>query len=261
MKKLSITNVPVFIVSLKNSERRNTIAKKLKGFNYEFTDAVYGKDFLSEIEILNNNVQTRARYKRAITPGEYGCSMSHRAIYKRMIKENIDWAIILEDDVDFTFNFQMQIRENIHNFDDNSLYLLGCQEGLPSFDHVVIGKKKVIEYKKIIFRKVLKSERYVYRTAAYLISKKTAGKILQFTENKFCLADDWFNYSRNRLFDNIFLGNFVYHPELLEGQSMIEKERLLESNLSEFRRSNLFLFLRDIKKKLRQFTIKAIFDI
>ncbi len=258
---MSITNVPVFIVSLKNSERRNTISKKLNGFDYEFTDAVYGKDFLPEIEILNNNVQTRARYKRAITPGEYGCSMSHRAIYKRMIKENIDWAIILEDDVDFTFNFQMQIRESIHDFDDNSLYLLGCQEGLPSFDHVVISNKKVIEYKKISFRKTLKSERYVYRTAAYLISKKTAANILNFSDDKFCLADDWSTYSRNHLFDNIFLGNFISHPDVLEGQSTIEGERLLEENLSEFRKSRLFFFLRNIKKNLRQVIIKSFYDI
>lgn len=257
---MSITNVPVFIVSLKNSERRNTISKKLNGFDYEFTDAVYGKDFLPEIEILNNNVQTRARYKRAITPGEYGCSMSHRAIYKRMIEEDIDWAIILEDDVDFTFNFQMQIRESIHDFDDNSLYLLGCQEGLPSFDHVVISNKKVIEYKKISFRKTLKSERYVYRTAAYLISKKTAANILNFSDDKFCLADDWNIFYKNKIFNDIYLGDFVHHPDVLEQQSTIENERPIDTKYKFLKMIGFFTPLRNVKKIVRHIVLGNIYD-
>lgn len=254
------SDIPVFVISLENSERRNIISNKLKDFDYEFIDAVYGKNFLSYIEILNNDLELRARYKRGITPGEYGCSMSHRMIYSRMIEEKLEWAIILEDDVDFDFNFQKQIIDLVKKIDKKSLYILGCQEGLPSFDHVVLSKEKYIEYKDIIFRKVLKSDRYIYRTAAYLISLETAENILKFTENNFCLADDWFIYSKNKLFNHIYLGGFVRHPEILEGQSTIESERLYDENYKFIRKVKIFDLLRYIKKIYRPLYIKFFFD-
>lgn len=35
---------------------------------------------------------------RQISPGELGCALTHRIAYRRIIDEDLDWALILEDD-------------------------------------------------------------------------------------------------------------------------------------------------------------------
>lgn len=252
-------SIPIFIVSLKGSERRILLIDKLKDMSYQFVDAINGVDFLDEIRKINEQ-KKQSNSPKIFTPGEYGCARSHRKIYEKMESENINWAIILEDDVDFDFDFQSQISEIIDSFNENNLYILGCQEGLPSSDHIVISKKNNIKFKGLNLNKTIRSERYIYRTAAYLISKKTASKILEFTENNFSLADDWYVFSKEKLFENIYLGDFIRHPELLEGQSTIENERLMRSKRKSFKSSQLFKLLRSFKVYFRQYIIKAAFD-
>ncbi|EPP1355413.1 glycosyltransferase family 25 protein, partial [Enterobacter hormaechei] len=61
---------------------------------YEFIEAVDGRK-MTETEL--RNVTRETNY--AFLPGEVGCALSHQKIYKRIIDENIDAALILEDDV------------------------------------------------------------------------------------------------------------------------------------------------------------------
>ncbi|WP_341875476.1 glycosyltransferase family 25 protein [Enterobacter hormaechei] len=86
-----------FIVNLKHSlERRAKMECQLSELNiaYEFIEAVDGRK-MTETEL--RNVTRETNY--AFLPGEVGCALSHQKIYKRIIDENIDAALILEDDV------------------------------------------------------------------------------------------------------------------------------------------------------------------
>ena len=252
------SKLPLFVVSLKNSSRREMMKKKLNGFNYVFFDAIYGKDYPENIEEINKTYYIKQRYSRLMTAGEYGCAQSHKAIYKIMVEKNIKWAIILEDDVDFKFNFQEQLIEILDILSPDNLYLLGCQEGLESFDYVIKSSKDSIIYKKINFFKTVKSGRYLYRTAGYLISKEVAKNILDFTEDKFCLADDWLVFLKNDLFKNIYLGDFVKHPVELEGQSMLEQDRPKKQKFKLLKNLHLYYFLRNCKKYYRILLFKYL---
>ena len=257
---MSNLTIPVYVVSLPNSNRRYTFDLKHDFINYSYIDAIWGKDFSKEIEELNSSNWVKYRYKRKISYGEYGCSMSHRKIYNSMIDNNISWALILEDDVEFNLNFQKNITDHISDFDENCIYILGCQEGLPSFDHVVLSEKKCLELETgVVFRKLLKSERYIYRTAAYLISYDVAKRILDFTNDRFCLADDWQIFSKQKLFNDIYLSDFVKHPDLLDGQSLIETERLKNSKNFSLKNMNIYVYLRNLKKFFRKIVIKNIY--
>jgi glycosyl transferase, family 25 len=44
-------------------------------------------------------------YPFALKPGEIGCFLSHRGLWKEMIKHDIPQALILEDDVELSVNF------------------------------------------------------------------------------------------------------------------------------------------------------------
>ncbi|WP_252342793.1 glycosyltransferase family 25 protein, partial [Escherichia coli] len=39
---------------------------------------------------------TKFRYRRRVGKNEIGCSLSHQKVYRDIIKNNIEWAIILE---------------------------------------------------------------------------------------------------------------------------------------------------------------------
>ena len=100
----------IFIVNLKQSvERKQKIEAQLValGLSAEFVEAVDGRE-LSEKE--RQSVTAQVNY--AFLPGEIGCALSHQQIYKKIIDENINNALILEDDVVLTEDFQ-HVLQNI----------------------------------------------------------------------------------------------------------------------------------------------------
>lgn len=224
---MKINSCPIFIVSLPQSNRRHDINKKLSKYSFQYEDAIYGK-ILGEqyLQELNNHQWIKNNYRRDLTFGEVGCALSHRNIYKKIIDQNIPWAIIFEDDISIKHPFYDVLLNNIDKFNPNDLYILGAQEGLACNDYVILSNKNSINLNGFIkFNKTIDSERYIYRTAAYLISKKVAENILNFTEKKFCLADDWSCFKKHNLFNELYMSDFISHPLELGQQSLLELER------------------------------------
>jgi len=92
----------IFVINLKSSvERRETMVKQLNKLElpYEIFEAVRGSE-LSEEEILSYYDKTYYRQRPDYySPGMVGCTLSHFFLYKKMVEENIDVALILEDDM------------------------------------------------------------------------------------------------------------------------------------------------------------------
>lgn len=94
--------IHVFVISLKDeAARRESISKHLKerGFDFEFFDAVDGR----QMDVPSHpdyNAKRRIRsFGRHIKPGELGCLLSHLGTYKEIVKRDIPYALVLEDDV------------------------------------------------------------------------------------------------------------------------------------------------------------------
>lgn len=89
----------IFIINLKKAkDKRQNMKMQLEHLgikNYEFIEAVYGADL--SLDFINENVYDYPDC--ALTPGEIGCALSHLYVYERMIKENLPYAMILEDDI------------------------------------------------------------------------------------------------------------------------------------------------------------------
>ncbi len=98
---ISIQTIPVFVISLPDcTERRETIAHALHalGLPFEFVEAVdgrYGLDPQYEAQI--DRAATR-RAGRILSDAEFACSLSHITIYRRIVSENLAYALILEED-------------------------------------------------------------------------------------------------------------------------------------------------------------------
>lgn len=93
----------VFLINLdKDKDRLEAANAQLNrlGVAYERLPAIYAAT-MTQAE--RNESVSRFRWWCAVgrkpTNGEIGCALSHQAIYRRMIKENIPMACVLEDDV------------------------------------------------------------------------------------------------------------------------------------------------------------------
>ncbi|PHQ69030.1 MAG: hypothetical protein COB93_09075 [Sneathiella sp.] len=112
---------PVFVINRpKDADRRTDMEERLGrvGVFPEFFDAVDG--YALDINTLPDyDREKRRRYfGKDLGHGEIGCLLSHRSLYQKMVDENIERAVILEDDVFLDRSFR-QVLEDIQRVDLN----------------------------------------------------------------------------------------------------------------------------------------------
>jgi glycosyl transferase family 25 len=94
----------VVITLARAVERQQRVRERLAGLRYELFLGTDKDDLdvaaLERAGIYSEALARRAtRHRRGLRPGEIGCSLSHRAVYQRMLSEGWRSALILEDDV------------------------------------------------------------------------------------------------------------------------------------------------------------------
>lgn len=99
----------IFVINLDRSpERMVKIGEQLASFNlpYERISAVDGKQ-LSEQELEHHapSAMVAKSYHRQLGAGEVGCSLSHKNIWQKIVDEQLDFAFIIEDDIELKENF------------------------------------------------------------------------------------------------------------------------------------------------------------
>ena len=100
----------IYVISLKDSlERRADASAQLEklNFDWEFIDAVDGRMF-SSIPPEYNSSKVRRLLGFEMTPSELGCFLSHKKIW-RLISQNKNGAVILEDDFVITKDFESTV--------------------------------------------------------------------------------------------------------------------------------------------------------
>lgn len=176
--------IRIFVINLKRSiERRREIEKLMSrhSISFEFYEAIDGQ-LLDRQTIIESRKRSNLWYKQDEGPnesmklGEIGVALSHYNIYQKIIQENIEMAIVLEDDANFDERFGQFLKygDNIYSalkkFD---LMLLGyCTHDL-NYDLPAvcsyIGREKISE--KFIVGKPVK---WYWSAIGYVISKKGA---------------------------------------------------------------------------------------
>ena len=114
--KLDIRNIKIYVINMESSvNRRNHIKKILRGFNYEFINAIDGKNL--DINYLDN---IKKNTSRELSKGEVGCFLSHKKVYKNFLDSGEDYCLILEDDIQLCNNFVNEVNKclsQINHFD------------------------------------------------------------------------------------------------------------------------------------------------
>lgn len=93
----------VFVINLDRSpERWLHVAKQLDDLqvSYERISAVDGRNLQeADIEKVFDSKQARKKYHYDLTKGEIACYLSHQLAWQRVVVQNLDFAVVLEDDV------------------------------------------------------------------------------------------------------------------------------------------------------------------
>lgn len=82
-------------------ERMQALMQKW-GLPYERLAAVDGRQFsVEQLESLRLPYPERHYFLKDMTAGEIGCFLSHLHAWQRLLESNEEWALILEDDIEF----------------------------------------------------------------------------------------------------------------------------------------------------------------
>lgn len=102
-----MTDIKCFIINLeKDTDKKDQMLHvcEKNGIEPTFVKAVYGKELeKAYLDKVSDQAKAQNILGRKLTEGEIGVALSQLSIYQTMIDNDIDFALILEDDVDFSF--------------------------------------------------------------------------------------------------------------------------------------------------------------
>ncbi|MEL3901409.1 MAG: glycosyltransferase family 25 protein [Treponema phagedenis] len=224
----------VFIVNLKESiDRRQYMIEEMKKTNlqYEFFDAVNGKDIKNIEEIYDKENAIKA-YGRELKLGEIGCAMSHLLIYKKMIDENIEQALIFEDDIIIANDFNRVFSE-ILKIENDGIILLGQSD--TKLKTKIYFQSITRQYK---LKKIFNSS---YGAYGYIICKKAAEKIYSESFPIIRPSDQWGRWSK-KINISVIIPNVINYKCDIE--STIDKIERRMNNTHNQSYCLLFVFFR-----------------
>ncbi|KAL7025625.1 hypothetical protein ACKWTF_013567 [Chironomus riparius] len=170
-----LTFSEIFMINLKRRpERKLKMDLTLKELGIEYThfEAVDGKKLTDE-EIAAKGIILMPEYedpyhKRPMKLGEIGCFLSHYMIWQKMVENNLQEVLILEDDIKFEPYFR-----------EHAIQMMEEARRIGGYDLIYFGRKRLDDNEQYIdqstnFVKVS----YTYWTLAYAITLEGAKKLL-----------------------------------------------------------------------------------
>lgn len=201
----------IFVINLKTSlARRKIMEKQLEklGLPFEIFDAVKGSE-LSEEEILSYYCEEyyNARPKW-FTPGAAGCTLSHYFLYKKIVEEKIEVALILEDDMELGKDLPAVIDKIGQQLRDDEVIMLFYQSYQPIN---LSGPTAQPISEKYSLYQVADLNR-LRSTGAYMINyegaKRMTERLLPFSS----FPDDWESFYDRKILNGVR----VLYPFILE---------------------------------------------
>jgi glycosyl transferase family 25 len=158
----------IYIINLDTSiDRLQHVSRNFGYYNIEFNRfaAINGKNISEKERNENTSILCRTIL---CNYAEIGCALSHIELWRKMIREKIEYMIILEDDVviDELFVKVIKIIENLNSFSFDFLSL---------YSENKFGKQKIYHLIDDIF---IEKPLFALSMASYIISNKGAKRLL-----------------------------------------------------------------------------------
>lgn len=170
--------IPIFVISLLRShDRRAAIKRQMAhaGLHFTFFDAVDGKLLDDEDLSKVDHMLAEAFCGHSLSRGEIGCALSHVNLYHMMVDNNIERAIVLEDDIYLHMSFIELVDAACKKSTADIIYLRHgkakswpCKKSLP--EGYRLAKYRVPSRS---------SKRGIMSTAGYILTLRGAKKLLR----------------------------------------------------------------------------------
>jgi glycosyl transferase family 25 len=165
----------IFLINLDEREDKFKSVKvqlDALGIDFERISAVRGVDLTEDdINSAYSSVINKNKYLKEMSVGEIGCYLSHRKVWAKIVDENLDFAVLIEDDAKLQDGFE------------NVFELLNS---LDNWDYVKLnggrGGRKVIESLAMTSKhSLVHYDKAPVSTLAQGISLRGANKLLKFS--------------------------------------------------------------------------------
>ena len=122
-------------------------------------------------------------YGYPMVRGEIGCFLAHREAWRRVVEESADMTLVLEDDNVLLDSDLASIREVAESPEIKDIVTL-----------LFTGSRlRFRRWLRVGMVSVVRPTGVAYNTAAYLVGKKSAVKLLAESETFFCPVDEFLN--------------------------------------------------------------------
>jgi glycosyl transferase, family 25 len=111
--------IPSFIINLnRDASRWQNISRALSGFGipHERVSAIDARERITLVRRVVHRDFQFVPAERALTDGEICCYLSHVAALKRVVRQNLQMAMIFEDDVVFDDRFSLFYENDLPRF-------------------------------------------------------------------------------------------------------------------------------------------------
>ncbi|MBR1375743.1 MAG: glycosyltransferase family 25 protein [Cardiobacteriaceae bacterium] len=173
---------PIFVISLaKDEERRNQLKKQFSSYDeFNIIDAIEGNK-LNIQEYFKYLSASLEKYNVLISPNELGCTLSHIKAYEEFLRTDVEYCLILEDDIIGSDEIIEKAFSLTDKIPENAMILLGG--GYPK----AWGKKIADNFYQI--------SRYslerIYNAHAYILDRQAAENLLTIQKDAATLTDIW----------------------------------------------------------------------
>lgn len=123
--------IKTYVINLKDSvDRREAILAEVTKhplMDVELVEAFDGRKLnQEEIKACFNVKKFTNRYYRNPKGGEIGCTLSHRICYQKLLESKEEFALILEDDVNFVYpeDIETTLKDILEEYRDNKPYFI-----------------------------------------------------------------------------------------------------------------------------------------
>jgi glycosyl transferase family 25 len=217
---------------------------------FNFIQAVNGKSLSrAQINDIYDESLSVSEFGRGLTLGELGCALSHLSIYKRMIDEEIEIAVILEDDIEISCDIHQILNAKGHYPEVWDILLLGYYSDNKTEKAPVSrfnGKINITNsYKTVRLAEI------AFGTHGYKINIEGAKKLVSILCKIIKPID---HYTGTEQYLNMYAlsSRVIYLNQHLKDLGNIEKDRKLKIlNSNDKKKSKVFLSL--IKKCVNKF--------
>ena len=244
-----------YIINLERSKDRldNTLSQ-LDSSNLDISilKAVDGRTMSSDEVKELCDAQALKEHPTWLTPGAIGCSLSHLNAYQRMLEDDVDYALILEDDNNYPSDLYERCMSWVPHREENEVCLLYYESHGPC----EFSSRSLIELNATNSLVYPIKKNGPITTGAYLITKQAAKRLADLILPVRVAADTWHYFIDEGALENLR----CYYPLIVHdanfkssiGYSKSGLRDRLTSAIDKYRVPILSNVLREGRKKLRE---------